>query len=58
LNQVIPGWTEGLQLLKPGGKATLYIPQGLAYGARPAGKIQPFSTLIFDVELISVEPVQ
>lgn len=58
LNQVIPGWTEGLQLLKPGGKATLYIPQGFAYGARPAGKIQPYSTLIFEVELISVEPVQ
>lgn len=59
LNQVIPGWTEGLQLLQEGGKATLYIPQNLGYGARGAGgSIQPYSTLVFDVELIKVEPVQ
>lgn len=57
LNQVIPGWTEGLQLMKEGGKMTFYIPQNLAYGSRAQGKIEAFSTLLFEVELIKVEKV-
>jgi FKBP-type peptidyl-prolyl cis-trans isomerase FklB len=57
LNQVIPGWTEGLQLMKEGSKFTFYIPQGLAYGSRAQGKIEAFSTLVFEVELIKVEKV-
>jgi FKBP-type peptidyl-prolyl cis-trans isomerase FklB len=58
LNQVIPGWTEGLQFMKEGAKFTFYIPQALAYGSRAQGnKIEAFSTLVFEVELIKVEKI-
>jgi len=56
LNKVIPGWTEGLQLLKEGGKATFYIPAKLGYGEQGVpGMIPANSTLIFDVELLEVK---
>jgi FKBP-type peptidyl-prolyl cis-trans isomerase len=57
VGQVIPGWTEALQLMSVGSKYKLYIPQNLGYGAQGAGQdIPPYSALIFDVELISIKP--
>jgi len=54
LDGVIPGWTEGLQLMRVGDKFRFFIPSELAYGASGAGPIPPFSTLIFDVELLGI----
>lgn len=56
VNQVIKGWTEALQLMEEGDKFKLYIPQELAYGANPhpGGPIEPYMTLVFEVELLNV----
>ncbi len=53
-NQVIKGWTEALTMMPVGSKWELYIPQDLAYGSRDQGQIKPFSTLIFEVELLDI----
>ena len=54
-NQVIKGWAEALTMMPVGSKWELYIPQELAYGSRESGQIKPFSTLIFEVELVGIE---
>ncbi len=53
-NQVIKGWTEALTMMPVGSKWEIYIPQELGYGSRPSGKIPPYSTLIFTVELVEI----
>lgn len=55
VNQVIKGWTEALKLMPVGSKYKLYIPQELAYGEANQGTIKPYSTLVFEVELLSIE---
>ena len=55
LNRVIPGWTEGLQLIGEGGKATLYVPAELGYGERGTNGIEPNTPLVFDIQLDSVK---
>lgn len=53
-SQVIKGWDEGIAMMNTGGKATFIIPSGIAYGERSMGDIPPYSTLVFDIELLDV----
>ena len=57
LNRVIKGWTEGLQLIGEGGKIKLFVPSELGYGENGQSRIEPNSTLIFDIELVKVNKV-
>jgi len=56
-HQVIPGWDEGIAMLRKGGTAKLIIPSSLGYGARNMGPIPPFSTLVFEVKLVDIQHV-
>jgi FKBP-type peptidyl-prolyl cis-trans isomerase FklB len=58
VNGVIKGWTEALLLMPVGSKYKIYVPQELAYGSQDRGAIKPFSMLIFEVELLSIEKDQ
>jgi len=60
VGQVIPGWIEAMQLMSVGSKWKVFIPEDLAYGAQPpqGSGIQPFSTLVFEVELLEILPVE
>ena len=53
--RVIAGWDEGIAMMKQGGKAMLIIPSSIAYGEVDKGQIPPYSTLVFDVELVEVK---
>ncbi|MDB5228591.1 MAG: FKBP-type peptidyl-prolyl cis-trans isomerase [Bacteroidota bacterium] len=55
LHSLIPGWIEGMQLIKKGGKITLLIPSALGYGGNASEKIPAYSVLIFDIELVDVQ---
>ena len=54
VSQVIKGWTEALKMMPVGSKWQIFVPQELAYGSRETGKIKPFSTLVFEVELLEI----
>lgn len=54
-NEVIKGWTEALTMMPAGSKWEIYVPQELGYGSRESGQIKPFSTLIFEIELLNIE---
>lgn len=56
LNRVIPGWTEGLQLMTPGSKYKFYIPYNLGYGLNGSGPIPGGATLVFEVDLLNIKP--
>ncbi len=58
LDRVIPGWSDGLQKMHPGGRARLTIPPEVGYGASGAGPIPPNSVLTFDIQLLGVKPAQ
>lgn len=55
LGQVIPGWDEGVMLMKKGGKYKLIVPWNLAYGERGSGPIMPYSSLVFDLEVLDIK---